>query len=86
MAGRLPTEGKIQGQGGANRKYKTNAESMHCTIRDVMLWADPEYTSSEVASMESTRKRESTSTISRPQKKPKADPAPKAEPGPARKT
>ena len=69
-------------------KVKTNAESCWCRVRGVMLWADPECTSSEVASKKSSGKRElSTSQqISRShKKKPKADPAPKTEPGPAPK-
>ena len=48
------------------------------------LWADPEYTSNEVASMDSNRERKrelSASEISRPQKKPKTDAAVKTDPG-----
>ena len=66
---------------------KKNAETMHCTVRDVALWADPEYTSSEVASKDSTLKRElSKCTVSSYAKKAKVDPAPKAKPQPAPKT
>ena len=57
---------------------------MQCPTREVTLRADPEYTSTDVASVDSVRQRKrelSASEISRPQKKPKADPAPKAEHG-----
>ena len=57
---------------------------MECNIREVTLWADPDYTSNEVASMESSRERKrelSASEVARPQKKPKADAAVKTEPG-----
>ena len=60
-----------------------NAESMECKVRGVMLWADAEYTSNEMEGNQSNRERErelSARSISSPQKRPKADPAPKAEP------
>ena len=56
---------------------------MECKVRGVMLWADPEHTSNEVERNESNRERKrelSARSISSPQKKPKADPAPKAKP------
>ena len=65
-------------------KIKNNSQSMVCNIREVTLWADPHYSSSEVACSYTYRGRErelSASEVSRPQKKPRVDAAAKSEAG-----
>mgnify|MGYP003306717460 CR=1 FL=1 len=75
---------KYEGREEQIEKIKQNAETMQCNTREVTLWADPDYTSSEVTSMDSERSRKRelrADEISRPHKKPKTDPALKLEPG-----
>ena len=57
---------------------------MVCSTREVRLWADPKYNSSEVATSYSSRGRErelSASEVSRPQKKPRVGTAANTDPG-----
>ena len=57
---------------------------MVCNIREVTLWADPHYSSSEVAQSYTSRGRDrelSASEVSRPQKKPRVDGSAKSEAG-----
>ena len=75
---------KYEGREEQLEKIKKNADTMECPTREVTMWADPDYTSSEMTRMDSERirKRElRADEISRPHKKPKTDPALKLEPG-----
>ena len=75
---------KYEGREEQIKNIKENAESMECKVRGVTLYADPDYSSSEVATLETSRERRRelrADEISRPHKKPRTDPAVKSEPG-----
>jgi len=75
---------KYEGREEQLEKIKENADTMHCSTRDVTLWADPDYTSSEVSKVDTERQRRRelrADEVSRPNKKPKTDPDLKLEPG-----
>ena len=75
---------KYEGREEQIEHLKKNAETMMCNIRKVMLWADPEYTSTETASLDSSRERKrelSANESFKPQKKPKVEVLPKPDPG-----